>query len=540
MPSTAFASAAALRADRTALLSTARSCAPRRARAPHHARTPLRASAEPPERSAQSSARSAPRNTDAAARAAAPRMSSAASARASLSDALADAASRALAALGADPDVAIVFISARYGVAQVGPRGRESLRAVVPRLRSLLPNLRAVIGCTADGVVGAGANGDTEDFEHSPAVSLALLALPGIKVRSFHVMPDDMLHRAASPDQWRSLLGLRTDKPPPAMFVLSDPAFAERGELARLLTGVHAADPRIRAAGAVASAGAAAAGGALLCTLPRDVLDPAAAALRDSGAICLTLEGDVELTPMIAGCMRPVGPVFTACEAPAPGTLPDLHLVGRPHTRMSAAAQLRSVAEFATPEERRLIARDLHIGAADPDAADADGYVIRNVASVDLDAGVVATSATVLAGQSVRFFVKDADTAHDALSAVLQRYKRAELAKSLVGYSNPPFAAFVFSDAERGAALYRERSVETARIAAFVPGVPIFGFFGRAQIAPARTFDSALTAADADAGKCVVHNAASVIVLLRRRSGLSPINPPDSPGADDDEKSIEK
>lgn len=492
-----------------------RRCALRRTRAP------VRACIEPPQPPPERTA--APLDAETGAQTEnVPRMSSAASSHASLREALADAASRALASLNGEPDVAIVFISARYGVPQVGPRGRESLGAVVPRLRALLPRLKAVIGCSVDGVVGGG-----EEYEAAPAVSLALLSLPAIRVRAFHVMPDDMPGELATTARWRSVLGLADAAADTSFLVLSDAAFAERGDLNRLLAGAHASAIGARAAGCVASAGAAHAGGSLLCTLPRDVLDPSSSALRDSGAVVLALEGDVELQPLVASCMRAVGPVFTACGG-VYDCLPDLHVVGRPNTRRSVVDHLRSVLEYATPEERRLILSDVYVGVADPDAAADGSYVMRRVSCVDMDAGVVTTRAVAREGQSVRFFVRDVDAAQQALEQVLQRYKRAELAKSLVGYANAPFAALVFSDPSRGSALYRAPGVETALIANFVPAVPIAGCFSRAQIAPARPVDSAPATTPVDAGRSVVHHAASVIVLLRRRSGIDPLSPSDS------------
>lgn len=493
------------------------------------ARVPLRACIEPDQPDVASSS-SKP------AAASVPRVSSAASAHASLNRALADAASQALAGLQPlSPNVAIVFISARYAVPVVGPRAADSLRLVVPKLRALLPDLDAVIGCCADGVAGADGSGGTREVERTPAVSVTLAHLPGIQARAFHVMPDDLPRVTSPPAAWHTLLGKPAASPDksPSFLVFADPTFAEQGELDRFLAGLHATHPHASVAGAVASTGAAAGGGHLICTLPRDVLSSKQDALRDSGLVALQLSGDVELQALVAPCVRPVGPVFTACEAAAfsrAPRLPDLHLVGRPATRMSAFAQLRSVLDYATPEEKRLMGADLHVGFADPDASPEDGYVIRNV-RLDAAAAAIAIGARVRPGQRVRFFVKDADAAREALQAIMQRYKRAELAKSLVGYANPPFLAAMFVDSDRGWGLFGEPGMESRTIESFVPGVPISGFFGSAQIGPARNgdFSNGDFGSKADDGPAVVHNAANVIVLIRRRSGLSPVNPPDSP-----------
>lgn len=504
----AFASAVAVRPPHT----QRRSCNPIRSKRYVIRRARPRACAAEPTESSTSTPSQTPTT--------APLMSTAACTSSTLSAALQDAASRALAGLrGATPDVALVFVSARLGVTRVGPRGRESLGVVVPKLRALMPNLRAVVGCGADSLI------TDENMADDPGVSLTLLSLPNIKVRSLHVMPDDM-PSVDNRTAWARLLGLTNDTPnasPPSFIVLSDPTFSARGDLDKFLTGVHNCDNRIRVAGAQASTGASGVDGHMLCTLPRDVLDPSSSALRDSGLVALALEGDVELEPMVASRVRPVGPVFTATSTKFGGPLPDLHIVGQPTTKMSALTHLRSVINYATLEERRLIKAELHIGVADPDVAGEVGaYVIRNVGSVDVDAGVIATpGADVLVGQSVRFFVKDVEAAATALDGIMQKYKRKELAKSLVGYANPPFAALVFSDVSRAMARFKEVESEGKTVKGYLSGVPIAGFVSDAQIAPTGVGEKSGVVGDTATQKSVLQNAVAVVVLLRRRNNMS-------------------
>lgn len=532
MQTTSTAATAAF-ASPAALNSRPRHCAsaPRRrtrswyAPAPARGRVHVRACADPtPDPAIDSTPGSAGAGADsgaddAKAPASTPLMSTATSSSRVLSTALADAASRAIAGLrGATPHVALLFVSARLGTSQVGARGRNSLADVVPKLRGLLPELNAVIGCASDGVVGSSRD--------EPGVSITLLSLPGVTLRSFHVMPDDLPTDDAT-TSWAALLGISPGAAsPPSLLVFADPTFAARGDLDRFLTNARACDRRIRIAGAVASTGAGLAGGHMLCTLPRDVLDPGATGLRDSGLVALALEGDIEMQPLVAPRVRVVGPVFTACERARSGNLPDLHVVGQPATRRSAVAHLKSVLSYATPEEKKRVTADLHIGVADPDEAGKDAaYVIRHVGSVDVDANVITTPATVRAGQSVRFYVKDTEAAKEALNAVLGRYKRAELAKSLLGYSNPPFAALMFADVQGGFA-FVDDIVGTNTIANYICGVPIAGCISGAQIAPPRGCENGTPAASDADERSVVQNAASVVVLLRKRSGIEQFDAP--------------
>lgn len=464
--------------------------------------------------------------------------STAASSSPTLTVALTEAASRALANMspGGPPDLAIIFISARYSVTNVGPARRDSLDLVVPKLRALVPALKAVIGCTADGVIGAGPTADLLELEDGPALSVTLARLPRINVSTFHVMPDDLPSLDADQAAWRALVRnphLPTDPSaatthPPAFIILSDPSFAERGELNRFLSGLEYAYPGSTVVGSLASTGAALAQGHLYCTLPRDVLSVESTSLRDNGLVGISLTGDVELDCLVSPGCRPIGPVFEVRKVSAGNVLSELELAGRPSTSLSAVGHLKSLISYATPQERLLIQNDLHVGVAiDQVATDdtSDDYLIRDVLGLDMTAGGIAVGQPIRPGQRVRFFVKERDTARKTLDQTMQKYKRVELANSLVGYSNPPFGAMVFVDAGRGRALFREPRVETQNLSSFAAGVPVAGLFGGGQIGPCRSGE------DSRHSPSVLHNAANLIALVRRTSGMSPVEPIEQPSA---------
>lgn len=455
--------------------------------------------------------------------------STAASSAPSLTTALTEAASRALANLapGGPPNLAIVFVSVRYGVSKIGPSGRDSLDLVVPRLRTLVPELGAVLGCTTDGVIGAGPTGHVVELEDAPAVSLTLARLPAINIRTFHVMPDDLPSLDASQQEWRALAGNpSSDTSEPAFIVLSDPSFAERGELDKFLSGIEYAYPGSSVVGSLASAGATFAHGHMFCTLPRDVLAVDSTSMRDSGLVGISLTGDVQLDCLVAPGCRPIGPEFEIRSVASSTVIKDMELVGRPSSLLSAVGHLKSVISYATPQERRLIQDDMHIGVAVDRLAVSDAsddYLIRHVIGVDMESGTITVGQTVRPGQRIRFFVKERESAQAALDSAMQKYKRVELANSLVGYSNPPFGTMVFVDAARGRALFKEPMMETRNLTSFAPGVPVAGCFGGGQIGPCRTGTDGLNAPS------VLHNAANLVALVRRRSGMTPAEPIDSP-----------
>lgn len=293
--------------------------------------------------------------------------SSASSSASSLNEALADAAATALSSLGPGDvvDVAIVFVSARYAVSKSGPRGRESLADVAPCLRNVLPGLKAVFGCTSDGVLGGG-----REIENGAGVSITLLRVPGISLKTFHVMPDDVPSLDASQNEWRRLFGnVPAEDAMPSFMLLADPSFSERGDLKRVLAGLDFAYPGGAVFGSIASAGVGFSRGNLICTLPRDVLGAAVStSLRDSGVIGLALS-NCEVECIVSQGCRALGPTFEVRKvsgANGNGIL-EMEQVGRPGSILSATGHLKSLMRFSTPTEQMLLdpsAGALHVGFA--------------------------------------------------------------------------------------------------------------------------------------------------------------------------------
>lgn len=377
---------------------------------------------------------------------------------------------------------------------------------LVPRLRALVPELQAVIGCTTDGVIGKGPTDHVVELENVPAISLTLARMPDINVRTFHVMPDDMPTLDDPQSKWREIVGNPSrDSGVPAFMLLADSSFAERGDLNTFLSGMQYAYPGASVVGTLASAATAFADGHMFCTLPRDVLSMERTSLRDSGLVGITLTGDVQLDCLISQGVRPIGPMYEVRRVGVHGQLLEMEIVGRPSTNLSAMGCLKTVISYATPQERTLIQNDLHIGISldQPDTP----FLIRNIITTDPSKHCITVNTDVRPGQRVQFYIKEPESARKQLDQTMQKYKRSELANSLVGYSNPPIAALVFVDAGRGGGLFKERAAETRNLSIFAEGVPVAGAFGGGQI-----------------GGGAVHQAANLIALIRRRSGMEMVD----------------
>lgn len=404
----------------------------------------------------------------------------------------------------------------------VGQSGRHSMDLVVPRLRALIPTLKAVVGCTTNGVIGDGPTTDVVEVENSPALSLTLMRLPGITVTPFHVMPDDLPSLDARQDVWHNLVG----RPPvssssnPSFMLFSDPSFADRGELDRFLSGIEYAYPGSSVVGALASAAAAFPKGHMFCTLPRDILSPEANSLRDSGLVGLTFSGDVQIDCLVSQGCRAIGPEFEVRKVGPGNVILEMELAGRPSSCLRATGQLQSIISYASKAEKELLQENLHIGISVNEYGSVeDNMRIRHVINVDMFKGGIAVACDVHVGQRVTFCIMEREAALRALDKTMQKYKRVELANSLVGYSNPPFGAVVFADVGRGQGLFSEPATETRNLTSFAPGVPVTGCFSAGQIGPCR-------GGSENVGRPgILHMAANVVALLRRRSGMTPADP---------------
>lgn len=97
------------------------------------------------------------------------------------------------------PSLALVFVSSSFA---------DTYAEVLALLRTYLPSLQHVLGSSAFGVTGMGADGLPQEQERLPAVSLMLAALPGVELRTFSVALASALPDAdAPPEAWYKLVG---------------------------------------------------------------------------------------------------------------------------------------------------------------------------------------------------------------------------------------------------------------------------------------------------------------------------------------------
>ncbi len=345
-----------------------------------------------------------------------------------------EAASPVAAALdGAEPDLALVFASG------------ENLRAPEATLAGVHELLapRALIGCAAGGVLGAG-----REFESGTAVAVWAAAFDGGgEAGAFHA--------TASSD---GLAGLPALAGADGVILLSDPySFPTDAALVELAQHTGA----VPVLGGLSSARLP--DGAAALFLGEQVLN--------EGAVGVTLRG-VEMIPCVSQGAAPLGREVTITAAE--GNV--IHeLAGRP-----ALETVEQIIGELPPREQALIARGVLIGmvidSGKPEYQQGD-FLVRGVLGADPDSGRLAVAATVRPGQVVRLHARDARSADEDLRGALRLRLQA-----LAGEA--PAGAVLFSCNGRGRAMFGAPDHDAKAVADELLGAPAAGFFAAGEIGP--------------------------------------------------------
>jgi small ligand-binding sensory domain FIST len=134
------------------------------------------------------------------------------STRPSLEAAVADVIDRTQKSLTAAPDLGLVFISSAYA---------SEYSRLMPLLKERL-SVPALIGCSGSGIIGMNSQGETQEIEGEPALSLSLAHLPNVKVKVFHIPVDSLPDLDSPPNAWVDLIGV-TPQEQPHFILLADP-----------------------------------------------------------------------------------------------------------------------------------------------------------------------------------------------------------------------------------------------------------------------------------------------------------------------------
>ena len=335
---------------------------------------------------------------------------------------------------GRTPDLALVFVTG----------GEPDDMAEAARECGEWTGARAVLGCTAGGVMGAG-----RAVQGGGAVSVFAAVLPGADLRTFHleVLP---VEAGAAVVGLPALHGVADE----VALLLADPWSFPAGSFA---TRSAEALPGLPVVGGLAG-GPTGAGSTRLWVDGRVV---------ERGAVGVLVAG-ASARPLVSQGCRPVGPAMTVTAAVG-NVLRGL--AGRP-----AVDKVREVLADLVPADQALASVGLQIGLAADEYADERDYLVRAVLGTEPGTGGLVVGDLVTVGQTVRLQVRDADTADADLRAALARCP-----------GQPGGGVVLFSCTGRGSALFGPsyggaghdvRAVRTGLAADAVAGVFAAGELG--------------------------------------------------------------
>lgn len=377
-------------------------------------------------------------------------------------DAIADASARVRSALGAAPDLALLFISAH-------PLTR--FHSAVDRTQREL-GARHLLACSAESIVGSGT-----EVEQQPAIALWGAAMPGTTIVPMHLRYEQTSD-GGSIQGWPDALPYQW----PAgslLLVLADP-FSFPAE--SLLERINEDQPGTAIVGGNASAAHAAGGNRLA----------GAGSVWTHGAVAVHLHGGLRVRTVVSQGCRPIGKPFVITRAHG-NVIQELG--GRP-----AFERLKEVYNTLATRERRMLQQGLHLGRVVNEYQDhfeQGDFLVRNVIGLDESSSSVVVGDSVRVGQTVQFHVRDAETADADLRQLLARDAQG---------NPPPAGALLFTCNGRGSRLFTEPNHDAAAVAhAYRNDLPVAGFFAAGEIGPV-------------GGKNFLHGFTASIALFERAS----------------------
>jgi small ligand-binding sensory domain FIST len=353
------------------------------------------------------------------------------------------ASRQAVASLGARrPDLVCAFVSGgdQDQVAAAGERVAAVTRG------------RAMVGCSAGGVIGGGRG-----VEDRAAVSVWAAQLPGVSVRSFHL-------EVMRAEEGMAVIGMPERTPDDNVAVLlADPySFPADG----FVTRANDALAGLAIVGGMAH-GPSGAGSTRLWVDGHT---------HDRGAVGVFVGGPgVVATPVVSQGCRPVGPAMTVTGAS-----------GNVISELAGVRALQKIEEILAglpPAEQALASSGLQLGIALDEYADEHDrgdFLIRPLLGLDPDSSGLVLGDHVEVGATVRLQVRDAEGADEDLRTLLGSYRSTQAAVA---------GALLFSCNGRGGHLFgpslggADHDVAVVRRELRTEG-GIAGFFAAGELGP--------------------------------------------------------
>ncbi|MBD2495441.1 FIST N-terminal domain-containing protein [Nostoc sp. FACHB-280] len=371
------------------------------------------------------------------------------STRPSLEAAITDAVQQTTSSLTAPADLGLVFISSAFA---------SEYSRLLPLLAEKL-SVPVMIGCSGGGVIGTTSDGQAQEIEAEAALSLTLAHLPGVNLRIFHILADELPDLDSSPDAWVNLIGVEPSAKP--QFILLSSSFSSG--INELLQGLDFAYPGSVIVGGQASGGGMGGRQALFCN----------DRLYREGTVGLALTGNIVLETIVAQGCRPIGNPMQVTKA-------ERNIILELDEKVPLVV-LRDLINSLSDQERTLAQHSLFVGVAMDEfkmSLQQGDFLIRSILGVDPTGGAIAIGDRVRPGQRLQFHLRDAEASAEDLELLLERYHNQEQP------SSSAIAALMFACVGRGEGLYGKPNFDSSLFRRYFQNIPIGGFFCGGEIGP--------------------------------------------------------
>lgn len=391
------------------------------------------------------------------------------STRPSLEAAIAEAVDRAEQSLAMPADLGMVFISSAFA---------SEFSRVMPLLEERL-SVPVLIGCGGSGIIGMNAQGEVQEVEEAPALSLSLAHLPDVGVHAFYISPDELPDLDSSPDAWVNLVGISPQEQP-QFILLAEPSLSGVNDL---LQGLDFAYPGSIKVGGLASTSAMGVQSGLFYFSQET---QQATSLYREGTVGIALTGNIVIETIVAQGCRPIGQIYQVTKVERNIVLElakqnDTDLTTNEAQSRPPLEVLRDLIQTLSETDRQLAQHSLFVGVARDEFKQQLGhgdFLIRNLLGVDPRVGAIAIGSLVRPGQRIQFHLRDARTSAEDLELLLQQYQQEA--------TDPTKAAgaLMFSCLGRGEQLYGKPNFDSKLFRRYLNNIQLGGFFCNGEIGP--------------------------------------------------------
>ncbi len=341
---------------------------------------------------------------------------------------------------GAEPDLSFLFVNHAHqnAFSQLASRICEAT------------GTKVLIGCTGESIVG----GEVE-VESGPALSLWSAILPGARLETFTANFEQTVDGIVT----SGLPAFASEEPDlRAVFLLADPFSSAPLSVLDHVDAEAAGTPVL---GGMASGGHRPGENRLFHNSHE----------ARHGAIGLVLRGGPRVRSVVSQGCRPVGTHYIVTRAE--GNV--VHALGG----VPPMQRLRELFDTLSERDSELVRMGLHLGLAMSEYQDRferGDFLISNVIGADPGNGSIAIGTQVRVGQTVRFHVRDAETADEDLRGLLDSDHAAHPAR--------PEAGLLFSCNGRGTRLFAEPHHDAEVVQKIAGPIPLAGFFAQGELGP--------------------------------------------------------